>query len=406
MPVENPELESANRCLRDIVALATLPAVWHGADLQRVAESLAAALFATASPAVVFVAMRDGASGREVCVAQVDRYGTDPDLAQSLAPPLFEWALTRDVEECARLRHGDLPLQFHVRLTRLRCGVRDHSDRQSRGSAQTPLQETFLSVAAAQATAAVRNALLLTALRDAGEADARRSRQLRRLADLALRLNASLDVDAVMHIVTQEARGLIDCHAAIAGTTQGPGWPQAITRGSLSESFASWRRYEASPDGSGIYALVCKNNKPLRMTEPELLSHPAWRGFGANASRHPSLRGCLAVPLVGRDGRNLGLLQLSDKYEGDFDVIDEAIVIQLAQMASVALENAGLVESPAQRGPAKNEFIATLSHELRNPLAPLRNCVELIRAGKADPNALGPRARDHGPPGATPREAG
>ncbi len=33
----------------------------------------------------------------------------------------------------------------------------------------------------------------------------------------------------------------------------------------------------------------------------------------------------------------------------------------------------------------KDEFLATLAHELRNPLAPLRNAVELLR--RADHNA-------------------
>ncbi len=34
----------------------------------------------------------------------------------------------------------------------------------------------------------------------------------------------------------------------------------------------------------------------------------------------------------------------------------------------------------------KDEFLATLSHELRNPLAPIRNAVELIRRGRDDAN--------------------
>ncbi|MBK7471629.1 MAG: hybrid sensor histidine kinase/response regulator, partial [Betaproteobacteria bacterium] len=29
----------------------------------------------------------------------------------------------------------------------------------------------------------------------------------------------------------------------------------------------------------------------------------------------------------------------------------------------------------------KDEFLATLAHELRNPLAPLRNALEIIRSG-------------------------
>src|SRR5437762_4556678 len=37
----------------------------------------------------------------------------------------------------------------------------------------------------------------------------------------------------------------------------------------------------------------------------------------------------------------------------------------------------------------KNEFLATLAHELRNPLAPIRNAVEVLKAkGLPDPEAV------------------
>lgn len=73
-----------------------------------------------------------------------------------------------------------------------------------------------------------------------------------------------------------------------------------------------------------------------------LLVGHGWRGFGKEAKSHPPMRGWLAAPLIGSDGKNLGLVQLSDKYEGDFDEKDEAILVQLAKMASAAVENARL----------------------------------------------------------------
>ena len=76
------------------------------------------------------------------------------------------------------------------------------------------------------------------------------------------------------------------------------------------------------------------------MTQDEMEAHPRWRSFGKERDAHPPMRGWLAAPLVGRAGNNLGLIQLSDKYEGEFDENDEAILIQLAAMASAAIENA------------------------------------------------------------------
>lgn len=44
------------------------------------------------------------------------------------------------------------------------------------------------------------------------------------------------------------------------------------------------------------------------------------------------------MPLTGRAGRNIGLIQLSDKYEGEFGAADEAVLVELALLASVVLE--------------------------------------------------------------------
>ena len=80
------------------------------------------------------------------------------------------------------------------------------------------------------------------------------------------------------------------------------------------------------PDGSGIYAWLCEHNRAVRMTQAEFEAHPRWRRFGKHAKNHPPMRGWLAAPLIGREGRNLGLIQLSDKEDGsEFDEADLAV---------------------------------------------------------------------------------
>lgn len=217
------------------------------------------------------------------------------------------------------------------------------------------------------------------------------SRQLHGLTQAALAINSALSIDQVLQVITEQAHQIIGAHQAVTSVTQDQNWAQAINTIYLSDKYAPWRDYDEKPDGSGIYACVCHLNQAMRLTQAQLEAHPHWKGFSLARDRHPPMRGWLAAPLVGRDGRNIGLIQLSDKYEGEFTQEDEAILVQLAQMASIAVENTRLYEAEqtartqaetANR--VKDEFLAVLSHELRSPLNPILGWVKLLRNGTLD----------------------
>lgn len=78
----------------------------------------------------------------------------------------------------------------------------------------------------------------------------------------------------------------------------------------------------------------------MRFTDDELKSHPEWKNFGNQSAKHPPMRGWMAAPIIDKDGKNWGLMQLSDKYEGDFTEEDESYFCQFVALASTALENA------------------------------------------------------------------
>lgn len=215
-------------------------------------------------------------------------------------------------------------------------------------------------------------------LKQVEQALGRRSAQLHELAQIAVRLNAAHDVPSVLNILTEGARAVIGAHQGVTNHKIGADWAHGVNVVSLSDKYAPWHAYDADVDGSGIYSLVCRDNRPLRLTHDELLAHPAYKHFGRHADDHPPLRGLLAAPLIGRDGRNLGLVQLSDKYDGEFTEDDESILVQLAQMTSVALESALLYRDLRTADLRKDQFLATLAHELRNPLSPLTAAAQLL----------------------------
>jgi len=64
-----------------------------------------------------------------------------------------------------------------------------------------------------------------------------------------------------------------------------------------------------------------------------------------------------------------------------FDVPKVALVREVASRAAIAMENARLYTAVQEADRRKNEFLAMLAHELRNPLAPIRNAVHIMQGG-------------------------
>jgi signal transduction histidine kinase len=96
------------------------------------------------------------------------------------------------------------------------------------------------------------------------------------------------------------------------------------------------------------------------------------------------VRSILAIPLKAR-GRVLGVLILSLGASGrSYGKADLTLAEDLASRAASALENARLYRDIQEQDHRKNEFLAMLAHELRNPLAPIRNAVQLLRQGNED----------------------
>ena len=211
--------------------------------------------------------------------------------------------------------------------------------------------------------------------------------RLQQLTSASVAINSTLSVAEIVQLAADSARQILEVHQVAVNLSPSAHWDAGISKFSLSEKYAQWQDYCEEPDGTGIYQEVCQQQQAMRMTQSELEAHPAWRGFGKAGANHPPMRGWLAVPLTARDGRNLGLIQLSDKYEGEFGEDDESILMQLAQAVSASIENARLYEESQQANRMKDEFLATLSHELRSPLNAILGWAQLLRNRSFSPEA-------------------
>jgi signal transduction histidine kinase/CheY-like chemotaxis protein len=110
----------------------------------------------------------------------------------------------------------------------------------------------------------------------------------------------------------------------------------------------------------------------------------ALRASHVGAEADFRVNGLAVLPLAARN-RTLGALLLGMGPSGrEFDADAMSMATDLAGRAAVALDNARLYAKIREEDRRKDEFLAMLAHELRNPLAPIRNAVHILQVSDKD----------------------
>lgn len=169
--------------------------------------------------------------------------------------------------------------------------------------------------------------------------------KLERSSDLFRAVNRAALVAArklgdadLLQVLVEELRGAVGAHLATIHLLPFAGEavpPPAI---SLSDKYARWRDFSAPIKGLGLLAEAARGRGVMRLTQDELLRHPAFGSYGDVSADHPPLRGLLSVSLLERNGTLLGFLQVSDRFEEEFDDDDVATCVQFGQIVAIAIE--------------------------------------------------------------------
>src|SRR5262249_13385185 len=126
----------------------------------------------------------------------------------------------------------------------------------------------------------------------------------------------------------------------------------------------------------------------------DIASDPLWADYRDLALPH-GLRACWSTPILSAGGEVLGTFAMYYPTPSPPRPADVHLVEVATHIARIALERDGarraLEERAQQLATAarlKDEFLAMLGHELRNPLAPIVTALDLMRRRHDDPAAV------------------
>ena len=150
------------------------------------------------------------------------------------------------------------------------------------------------------------------------------------------------------------------------------------------------RLYPIDPNASYGVPNVLRTGQPEIYPEiPDaLLAATARDAEHLRILRELNFKSAMVVPLQVRE-RILGAITFVSAESGRrYSSIDLALAVDLARRAAIAIDNARLFRELREASRRKDEFLAMLAHELRNPLAPIVNSLQILRLCKADDSTL------------------
>jgi len=240
-----------------------------------------------------------------------------------------------------------------------------------------------LYLLAEQAKRQAQERIALVEEKAAREAAERASRRLAFLAEASGALASSLDLEATLRAFLS----LVVPRLADVGLLS-----IAAVDGQLDRHEMVWSSND--PEHPLLTASLLDLGNPLldevaqRVREsgrPETIERDAaHEAARIDLPRGLSVHTLMMVPLLVR-GRRLGVLALGlDAADRRFDADAVAMMADLATRGATALDNALLFRKIQDEDQRKNEFLAMLAHELRNPLAPISNAVHILRVSETD----------------------
>jgi PAS domain S-box-containing protein len=221
----------------------------------------------------------------------------------------------------------------------------------------------------------------ITARKRAEETLQRRNRELALLNQAGQELSATLDAKQVLEQVLRAVTEITGAEGASVWLWD-EGRVELICQAALPRGQEHSSLGLRVPPGQGIVGWVAEQGRSTIVADA-----------GQDARFYPRIdeqtgfhtTSLLAAPLRVRDAA-VGVLEVVNKRQGDFDTDDLALVETLSASAAIAIENAHLVEALRQHADeleASNReldaFAHTVAHDLKSPLSNIIGYAEVLK---------------------------
>jgi len=197
---------------------------------------------------------------------------------------------------------------------------------------------------------------------------------LRQLHEMSVRLSKTLELKPILEETLRTAVAVEGADLGLVSLCE-PDQEQFEIGASLGFSAEFLAEVDRIPI-AGTARGICFQER-RRVVVEDVETDPAFARFW-QVARRAGIRAAHCTPLITRVGKLVGVL--STYFREPHRPSDREIqfIDLCARQAANFIENARLYAQLREADRRKDEFLATLAHELRNPLAPVRNAVHLL----------------------------
>jgi len=282
-------------------------------------------------------------------------------------------------DEAAPPTYSELCVPMKIRtdvigVLNIESGTRNHF---------TATDQFLLQVLASQTAVALQNARLYAQTR-------RNARELSALISATHALSANLDLNTVLQQTLVQINTLLEAEDASVLLYDSTSDDLVFAAVANSNTFALLFGQHVSL-AAGVVGWVMRN-KTSAIVENAQVDSRFYSEIDVLTA--VTTRSLLAVPLIAKD-RIIGVVEVINKVDGAFNTHDRELLEALASSAAIAIDNARLYQElidqiqilqatqvkliHSEKMGALGRLIASISHEINNPLQSIQGCLTLAK---------------------------